>query len=109
MEVLRVTTRPIVVHVDSKTVVDGVARGRSWCEDSRREAADLWRKIWNLLDEMLGWVQVVKINAHTTYQDALEGRIPWEHWLGNAVADRWAKAGSAAASRLSPVASVHSQ
>ena len=109
VEVLRITAGPITVHVDSKIAVDGVAHGREWCCDTRREAADLWKLVWDRLDDMPGWVQVVKVKAHLTYQDALNGRIHWQRWIGNAVADQWAKAGFAAAHGLSPVTAFHSQ
>ena len=108
-EVLRVTIGPIEIHVDNKMVVDGVAHGRAWCCDARREAADLWREVWDRLDEMPGLVQVVKVKAHLSYEDVLSGRIPWKHWLGNGMADMWAKAGSTAAARQSPTAAIHSQ
>ena len=107
--ILRVAVGPLTIHVDSKLVVDGVARGRRWCCDSRREGADLWRQVWDLLDDMPDLIDVVKVRAHLSYQDVLDGRIGWKSWLGNAIADRWAKAGSAAAARQSPVAAVNAQ
>ena len=109
LELLRVTAGPLTVHVDNKTVVDGIKHGRKWCCDARREGADLWRQIWDRLEEMPCQVDVVKVKAHMTYQDALSGRISWATWLGNAVADKWAKAGSAAAARQSPASSFHAQ
>ena len=109
LEVLRITVGPLTIHVDNKTVVDGVARGRRWCCDARREGADLWKQIWGRLDEMLGLIQVVKVKAHITYDQMREGRIPWQHWIGNALADAWAKAGAAAAATSSPTRAIHAQ
>ena len=109
LEVLRIAVGPIEIHVDNKMVVDGVDHGRAWCCDSRREAADLWRQVWDRLDELPDLVQVVKVKAHLSYEDVLSGRIPWTHWIGNGMADMWAKAGSAAAARQSPTAAIHSQ
>ena len=40
VEVLRVTLGPIPVHVDNKTVVDGVARGRNWRPPELLQAVD---------------------------------------------------------------------
>ena len=61
VEFLRITVGQIAKHVDNKSVVDGVAHGREWCCDARREATDLWRHVWKSLDNMLDWVHAVKV------------------------------------------------
>ena len=109
IQVLKVAAGDLTTHVDNKTVVDGAANGRDWCCESRREAADLWRVLWDLLDELPDTVRIVKVNAHLGVRDVLSGRIHWQRWIGNGVADKWAKAGAWAAARQSPTATVHSQ
>ena len=109
VELLRISTGPLIIHVDNKAVVDGVSSGREWCCDPRREGADLWRQIWDRLDDLEGLMQVVKIKAHLTYDDVLAQRIEYRHWIGNALADKYAKAGAKCAAEMSPVASVTAQ
>ena len=101
-EILRITTGPIVIHVDNSQVVDGVANGRSWCCSPKRDGSDIWREIWDRLDQLPGLVTVQKVKAHLSYSDVASGRISWHKWIGNGLADLWAKRGSAEAERLSP-------
>ena len=109
LEILRITTGPLTIHVDNKEVVDGVALGEDWCCDARRDGADIWRMIWAILNDLGELVNVVKVKAHLTYQHVLQGRISRAAWSGNAIADRWAKAGCAEACRLSPTAAIQAQ
>ena len=67
----------------------------------------MWKLVWDSLDEMPGLVQVVKVKAHLSFSDVMAGRIHWMHWVGNGIADQWAKAGAAAAAHQSPTAAVH--
>ena len=46
LQVLRHALPPITIWVDNDGVVGGYARGREWCCNSDRPAADLWRKLW---------------------------------------------------------------
>ena len=109
LELLRVTVGPITAHVDNMAVVDGVASGRDWCCDSRREGADLWREIWDRLDDLEGLVSVVKIKAHLTFADVVTQRIDFRHWIGNVLADKYAKAGAKLAKDSSPTEAITSQ
>lgn len=52
---------------------------------------------------------MLKVKAHLKYRDVVEQRIPWHAWLGNGVADMWAKRGGVEAERLSPSAWIHSR
>ena len=36
LEILRHTAGNLIVHVDNKEVVDGVAQGRQWCCEAKR-------------------------------------------------------------------------
>ena len=80
-----------------------------WCCDARKEGADLWRQVWDRMEELPGLVQVVKVEAHLTYNDVLSGRSPFQHWSGNALADKLAKASSDTAKAMSLIALVTSQ
>ena len=100
-EVLRIACGPLTVHVDNAQVVDGVRHGKEWCLDAKREGADIWREIWAILPGLEN-VRVVKVKAHLSYRDVEEGRIPFAHWVGNGVADQWAKVGCETACTASP-------
>ena len=108
-EVLRVTTGPITIYVDNSQVVDGVANGRAWCCSPQRDGADIWREIWDRLDQLAGIVAVQKVKAHLSYSDVAHGRIAWHKWIGNGIADLWAKRGSAEAERISPCAWIQTE
>ena len=108
-EILRITVGPATIYVDNAQVVDGVANGRRWCCNPRRDGADIWREIWDRLDDLHGIVSVQKVKAHLSYQKVREGRISWKAWVGNGVADMWAKWGCSEAERLSPSAWVHAE
>ena len=100
-EVLRIACGPLKIYVDNAQVVDGVRLGRAWCEDAKREGADIWREVWCMLSEMDG-IEVLKVKAHRKFVHVLEGRIEFRHWCGNGAADLGAKAGCDAAARSSP-------
>ena len=108
-EILRITVGPATIYVDNSQVVDGVANGRKWCCSPKRDGADIWRQIWDRLDDLHGIVSVQKVKAHMSYQKVLDGRISWSDWVGNGVADMWAKRGCSEAERLSPSAWVHDE
>ena len=105
-EILRVTVGPITVYVDNSQVVDGIQRGRKWCLHPKRDGADVWKEVWDRLDDLEGLVRVEKVKAHLNYGHVVEGRISWTSWLGNGIADQWAKLGCQEAERLSPAAWV---
>ena len=102
LEILRVTIGPIIIYVDNLEVVQGVANGERWCCHPKRDGADLWRSIWARLNDLGILVRVEKVKAHLTYQHVLDGKTSWAKWIGNGIADLWAKRGCAEASRLSP-------
>ena len=110
LEALRATMPPVTIYVDNKAVVDGVQRGERWCTASGSSGADLWREIWGYLRELKGQeVQVVKVKAHTSWWDVLEGRISHREHVGNSMADKAAKEATAAAERLAPTATFSKQ
>ena len=82
--------------------------GKKLCCHSKRDGSDLWRQSWERLDQMPQLISVQKVKAHLTYQDVLDGRIPWALWIGRGVADLWAKAACAEATRIAPCQRVHS-
>ena len=74
-----------------------------------REGADIWREIWDRLDQLPGQASVLKVKAHLEYKDVVSGRISWDTWLGNRIADLWAKRVSSDAERLSPCSWIHAE
>eukprot|EP00973_Karenia_brevis_P045411 6290497-Karenia_brevis.AAC.1 len=45
---------PVVIWMDHKNHVDAIKKGRAWCTSPHRPHADLWRKIWNIIDDIGG-------------------------------------------------------
>ncbi len=108
-EVLRIAVPPLKIYVDNLQVVEGVKKGRAWCTWAGADGADIWREVWDVLDDIGQYVEVVKVKAHTTWWDVLEGRIsPFEQW-GNYEADKAAKAALRQAKRESPAWAFNSQ
>ncbi len=90
-EVLRMAAPPLTVYIDNKMVVDGFNKGRAHCTASTADAADIWRDVWRLVEDIGPGVSIRKVRAHTTWWDVLAGRIePFLRW-GNAEADKAAK------------------
>ena len=109
VEILRITVGPLDIFVDNAEVVEGVQRGRAWGCNPKRDGADLWRQVWDRLDEIGPGVRVCKVKAHLTFQDVLGGRIPWSNWIGNGIADAWAKAACDYAMRTAPTQWIHAE
>ncbi len=90
-ETLRMAAPPLTVYIDNKQVVDGIDKGRAFCTASNADAADIWREVWHLIEEIGPGLSVRKVRAHTTWWDVIAGRIdPFLRW-GNAEADKAAK------------------
>jgi hypothetical protein len=54
LEVLRIAIPPLRIHVDNAQVVQGFRKGREWCVSSKSFAADLWREVWEVYDDIGG-------------------------------------------------------
>ncbi len=109
-EALRRAAPPIRLHVDCQAVLDGISAGKEHCTSAKREGADLWRKIWPLIDSIgLGadGLSFFKVKAHCTRADVEAGLITPLQWAGNAEADRAAKRGCNLARQLRPNAVAH--
>ena len=46
LQTLRHASPPVTLWVDNDGVVEGFRKGRAWCCDSSRPAADLWKAFW---------------------------------------------------------------
>ena len=70
-EVLKIAVPPVRIHIDNQDVVDEVSRGRKWCTLASTAGADLWRCIFDKLEELRdeGEVVVVKVKAHIGWWD----------------------------------------
>ena len=42
---------PITVYLDCLSVVETYRRGKAFCCSSQRQAADLWRRLWAVVEE----------------------------------------------------------
>ena len=104
LETLKMAVAPICIHVDNAIVVKGFKKGRKWCTASRRDGADVWRDIWECMDDIGEGVRVVKVAAHTSWWDVLWGKISARDRGGNDIADKEAKKALKEALRCSPTA-----
>ena len=100
LHALRYVVPPMVFHTDHQGILDGVLRGKRWCCHSQRPCADVWLKIWHILDQhVLGCrttgIIVAKVKAHVT---ATMKKNMASHELyhvhGNETADAYAKDGA---------------
>lgn len=68
-QILRCCAPFLAVYIDSQAVVDGVGRGRAWGCCAQQPRADVWRRIWLILDDVgvcpLG-VDIHKCKSHVT-------------------------------------------
>ena len=100
LQILMRCQAPLSVGIDNSTVVKGIRRGRAWCTSAKRPHADLWLKVWNILDDLfpdLQGFECIKVKAHTLKKDRPKEGIELRHYLGNELADKGAKAGAALA------------
>ena len=95
---MRNCTPPLRVHTDCALILRGVEAGCKWCCHSLRPHADMWRAIWDKINDIgLGsdGVSFYKIAAHVTKSKRAEA-TQHEQWLytANEEADTRAKAGT---------------
>ena len=88
MVAIRLTDTSVRTHVDNARVVQGSQQGREWCVSSKSFAADLWRTVWDVYDDIGEGVEVIKVKAHTSWWDVLAGRIAARDRAGNHLADQ---------------------
>ena len=76
----------VVLLTDHFNIVEGVDKGRAWCEDPSRKYCDLWCQIWRMIDEIGGvgsqGVRFKYVPAHTKERE------------GEAISTRWARIGN---------------
>ena len=68
---LRMSVGPLTIHTDHKPIVDGLLRAKDWATDGSRVNADLWRELWQLLEDKGGLeddLQIKWVKAHQTIQ-----------------------------------------
>ena len=104
LEALRMALPPLVIHTDNAEVVGGFQMGKERACQASREGADLWRLVWQLLEEIGPGVEICKVKAHTTESDVLEGLIDHDHHVGNTAADALAVYARRAAEARAPTA-----
>ena len=106
LQTLRHAMPPIIIWVDNAGVVDGFGKGRQWCVDSARPAADLWSLVWAKVEDLgKEGIRIVKTKGHATEADLEAGRSSWWQKAGNDHADHFAKRGSALAEEMASTSS----
>ena len=110
-EALQTAAPPVKIHVDNQAVLDGVELGRAWCTSSRVAEADLWRSVWDQLDQVraIGPVEFKKVKAHTSWMDLLNRVISPKEQFGNWLADGAAKIAAQRSEHEAPTAAFNSQ
>ena len=98
LHVLQMAIPPLTIWTDSQGAVDGWEKGKDWACAACRPAADLWRQIWRLLDDIgIDGLAIRKVKGHATEADVEAGRsTDWERQC-NDHADAFAKRGVEAA------------
>ena len=91
LEVLRISAGGVTIKSDSAFVVGGLKKGKKVCTAAGHEGADLWRELWPIWEDLEGTVSVVKVQAHATWVQVMEGRISHMDFVGNREADKAAK------------------
>jgi len=99
---LRLALPPLTIWTDSAGAVDGWFKGKEWCCSSSRPAADLWRSIWAILDDIGPGVEIKKVKGHATEADVQAGRATQWQKDCNDHADHFAKHGAIVAEHKCP-------
>ena len=100
---LRNAQAPATLFVDCKLITDGVGRGRAWCTAARRQHADVWRDVWNILDDFGtgdSGIDIKKVKAHQVAGDHTRANGGKIAYLANHHADALAKQGAAAGTNI---------
>ncbi len=74
-----------------------------------RDGGELWREVWERMEDIGGGVTVVKVKAHTDEGAVGEGIITERDRYGNMQADAEAKRGARLAESLSPIGAARSE
>jgi ribonuclease HI len=103
VQMLELALPPLKIWVDNKSVVDGWAKGRTWCCSSARPAADLWRRFWDLIEDIgTQGLDIQKCKGHATDAGIEAGRSTAFLRAGNDHADHFAGRGVQVAAHHSP-------
>ena len=102
LQVLRIAIGPIHLFCDNQDVVKGVARGRRHCTASSADRADVWRKIWRIIDEIGEDFRIDWLPGHSSWIHVLEGKLTPHQHVGNDMADTAAKEARAWAEGMAP-------
>ncbi len=74
----------------------------------RKGWADLWRSIWECMEDIGEGAEVIKVVAHTSWWDVVWGRISARDGGGNGLADKEANRALREALRQAPTAAYNS-
>jgi hypothetical protein len=100
---LRNANAPATLFVDCKLIIDGLAKGRTWCTAARRQHADVWRDIWDRLDDLgtgVSGIDIKKVKAHQAAGDRARATGDKIAYLANHHADALAKRGAATGTNI---------
>ena len=88
---------PVVAVTDYENLVTGLDAGKKVCTASGQKDAGAWKRIWDKVEDIgRENIQLIKVPAHKSRQDVLNGTagISIRDWTGNAEADKAARAGA---------------
>ncbi len=100
---LRNAQAPATLFVDCMLIIDGVTKGRAWCTAARRQHADVWRDIWNILDDLGtgdSGIHIKKVKAHQAAGERERATGDKIAYWANHHADALAKQGAATGTNI---------
>ena len=86
--------RDIEIRSDSAYVVRGLMAPSSWRMQVSRVNGDLWARVDALVTASPNRILVTKVKGHATWRDVAQQTVSYSDKVGNAEADRLARAGA---------------
>ena len=100
---------PLRIITDCENLVKQFARGRKYCTEGRRPLADIWRRIFDAIDELQrsdSDLILIWVKGHTSATDVLRGVITGPDRNTNTRCDELAKKGALDAREAVPSGSL---
>jgi len=104
LHILRRAVFPLTLLTDHMSAVNMYKRGREYCCDSARYAADLWRSVWQLIDQNGGpdGFELLWVKGHATAAAIAAGWTTARFANMNKLADEFADQGMEQARAMVP-------
>ena len=82
-------------HYRCQAIVDGLAAGKARCCQPIRLYSEVWAKIWFKLEDLgIDQITVQWVPSRKSWTEAQRRGVPWLHFRGNQLADKFAKLGA---------------